>query len=78
MQQLIGAHVRHEHVTEALCVPNTTLKPLHEIRSEYAQIMCAAFLLAAGPGPWSLDALLQRRRHTATDELTPEHRLAHP
>lgn len=35
---------------------------LHEIRSEYAQIMTCLFLLAVGPGPWSLDALLQRRR----------------
>ena len=31
---------------------------LHEIRSEYAQIMSCIFLLIAGPGPWSLDALL--------------------
>jgi len=35
---------------------------LHEIRSEYAQIMTCIFLLAAGPGPWSLDALLLSRR----------------
>ena len=35
---------------------------LHEIRSEYAQIMSALFLLVAGPGPWSVDALLARRR----------------
>jgi uncharacterized membrane protein YphA (DoxX/SURF4 family) len=35
---------------------------LHEIRSDYAQIMSCIFLLAAGPGPWSLDAWLQRRR----------------
>jgi len=35
---------------------------LHEIRSDYAQLLCCAFLLAAGPGPWSLDAVLQRRR----------------
>jgi putative oxidoreductase len=34
---------------------------LHEIRSEYAQIMTSIYLLVAGPGPWSLDALLQRR-----------------
>jgi putative oxidoreductase len=35
---------------------------LHEIRSEYAQIMSVLFLLVAGPGPWSLDAILVRRR----------------
>jgi putative oxidoreductase len=29
---------------------------LHEVRSEYAQIMSCIFLLASGPGPWSLDA----------------------
>ena len=34
---------------------------LHEIRSEFAQIMTCIYLLAAGPGPWSLDAVLQRR-----------------
>jgi len=33
---------------------------LHEIRSDYAQIMCALFLLIAGPGPWSLDGILAR------------------
>ena len=31
---------------------------LHEIRSEYAQIMSCIFLLASGPGPWSVDAAL--------------------
>jgi putative oxidoreductase len=35
---------------------------LHESRSDYAQLLSCAFLLAAGPGPWSLDAVLQRRR----------------
>jgi uncharacterized membrane protein YphA (DoxX/SURF4 family) len=35
---------------------------LHEIRSDYAQIMSCIFLLAAGPGPWSLDAFLEKRR----------------
>jgi uncharacterized membrane protein YphA (DoxX/SURF4 family) len=35
---------------------------LHEIRSEYAQIMTCLFLLIAGPGPWSLDARMRRRR----------------
>ncbi len=32
---------------------------LHEIRSEYSQLLGCAFLLAVGPGPWSIDA---RRR----------------
>jgi hypothetical protein len=41
---------------------------LHEIRSEFAQIMTCIFLLAAGPGPWSLDALLQRRRRAGAAE----------
>jgi putative oxidoreductase len=35
---------------------------LHEIRSEYAQLMSVTFLLFAGPGPWSIDALAARRR----------------
>jgi uncharacterized membrane protein YphA (DoxX/SURF4 family) len=38
---------------------------LHEIRAEYAQIMSCIFLLAAGPGPWSLDAVLQKRRQSS-------------
>jgi len=32
---------------------------LHEIRSEYAQLMSCLFLLLAGPGRWSLDAWLR-------------------
>jgi len=32
---------------------------LHEIRSEYAQLLTTFFLLINGPGRWSLDALLQ-------------------
>jgi len=35
---------------------------LHEIRSEYAQLLTCAFLLVSGPGRWSVDALLARRR----------------
>ena len=41
---------------------------LHEIRSEYAQIMTCIYLLVAGPGPWSLDALLLRRRRATAAE----------
>ena len=35
---------------------------LHEIRSEYAQLASCAFFLLAGPGPWSVDAILSRQR----------------
>src|SRR4029453_2269586 len=35
---------------------------LHEIRSDYAQIMSVLFLLVAGPGPWSLEPVLARAR----------------
>jgi len=34
---------------------------LHEIRSDYAQILTVIFLLINGPGKWSLDAMLQRK-----------------
>jgi putative oxidoreductase len=40
---------------------------LHEIRSEYAQLMSCAFLLLSGPGPWSLDALLAQRREATVE-----------
>ena len=39
---------------------------LHEIRSEYAQLMTCAYLLLAGPGRWSIDALFASRRKTST------------
>jgi hypothetical protein len=39
---------------------------LHEVRSEYAQIMTVIFLLVNGPGRWSLDTLLQNRRSSIT------------
>jgi putative oxidoreductase len=35
---------------------------LHEVRSEYAQMMSVLFLGIVGPGPWSLDAVLARLR----------------
>jgi putative oxidoreductase len=37
---------------------------LHEIRSEYAQLLTVLFLLANGPGKWSLDAVLLRKFRT--------------
>jgi uncharacterized membrane protein YphA (DoxX/SURF4 family) len=44
---------------------------LHEIRSDYAQILTTAFLLVNGPGKWSLDALLLRKsaRVQASDPI---------
>jgi uncharacterized membrane protein YphA (DoxX/SURF4 family) len=51
---------------------------LHEIRSEWAQLLTTTFLLAAGPGPWSLDALRRRVRRPATEgiEAAPRPSLA--
>ena len=42
---------------------------LHEIRSEYAQIIVVLYLLINGPGKWSLDAVLARMGATRTREL---------
>ncbi len=39
---------------------------LHEIRSDYAQILTTTFLLINGPGRWSLDAVLSRK-HVETE-----------
>jgi putative oxidoreductase len=36
---------------------------LHEIRSEYAQILTTIFLLVNGPGMWSLDRVFKRKLH---------------
>jgi putative oxidoreductase len=55
---------------------------MHESRSDYAQILTSIFLLVAGPGPWSLDALLQgkrRARRQSSREIAsvaPEHSLS--
>ena len=46
---------------------------LHEIRSEYAQIMSCLFLLISGPGRWSLDAAL-----SSGDEETGERSVGAP
>src|SRR5881397_4109712 len=42
---------------------------LHEIRSEYAQIMSCIFLLISGPGPWSLDASLRSGEQGKRDSV---------
>jgi uncharacterized membrane protein YphA (DoxX/SURF4 family) len=53
---------------------------LHEIRSDYAQIMSVLFLFIAGPGPWSVDALIVRARrnrlaHSLAEGSPPPARL---
>jgi putative oxidoreductase len=48
---------------------------LHEIRSDYAQILTVIFLLVNGPGKWSLDAVLFRKwRQGAASDLVPSRR----
>ena len=42
---------------------------LHEIRSDYAQIITVIFLLINGPGRWSLDALLESKRQKVSDRV---------
>jgi uncharacterized membrane protein YphA (DoxX/SURF4 family) len=39
---------------------------MHETRSDYAQLLTSAFLMIAGPGKWSIDAVLARRRRAVT------------
>jgi putative oxidoreductase len=43
---------------------------LHEIRSEYAQLLTTLFLLIEGPGRWSLDALLARKQREDGPAMT--------
>ena len=44
---------------------------LHEVRSEYAQLLTALFLMLNGPGAWSLDAVLRKRRKSVVAQLVP-------
>jgi putative oxidoreductase len=52
---------------------------MHETRSDFAQLLNCAFLLIVGPGPWSLDALLQKRRthgvSSTTKDTEPSHKI---
>src|SRR5215475_8565922 len=40
---------------------------LHEIRSEYAQMLTVMFLMVNGPGKWSLDAMLPKWRKVVSE-----------
>jgi uncharacterized membrane protein YphA (DoxX/SURF4 family) len=44
---------------------------LHEIRSEYAQLLTCLFMTIVGPGVWSLDTWLARRKVAAQENLAP-------
>jgi putative oxidoreductase len=44
---------------------------LHESRSEYAQLLTSAFLMIAGPGRWSIDALRARASQQREDQGRP-------
>ena len=39
---------------------------LHEIRSEYAQLVCSLFVFLSGPGRWSIDAWMARKSKLTT------------
>lgn len=43
---------------------------LHEVRSEYAQMLTVMFLLVNGPGEWSLDAVLRKWRKAGVSETS--------
>ena len=43
---------------------------LHEIRSDYAQMLTCAFLLIAGPGRRSIDAMLTTKKQGARTDKT--------
>jgi uncharacterized membrane protein YphA (DoxX/SURF4 family) len=51
---------------------------LHEIRSEYAQLMTCLFLLVAGPGPWSLDARMRNAAPRQPSRIPSPARAAEP
>jgi putative oxidoreductase len=50
---------------------------LHESRSDWAQLLTSLYLIIVGPGRWSLDAVLQRRREPAVGATASEDLAAH-
>src|SRR5262249_2491328 len=50
---------------------------LHEIRSEYAQLMSVLYLGIVGPGAWSLDAALAMRKRSNALDTVGLSRLVH-
>ena len=44
---------------------------MHETRSDYAQLLTVMFLMLTGPGRWSLDALLGRKKEQRKLDALP-------
>jgi putative oxidoreductase len=66
----IAMYFGTSHLPLPAAPPRTGLwAVLHEIRSEYAQLMSAIFLMIVGPGPWSIDAVLSRRRRRYSGQV---------
>jgi len=42
---------------------------LHEVRSEYAQLLTVLFLMINGPGRWSLDAVLSQQKQESQGQV---------
>jgi uncharacterized membrane protein YphA (DoxX/SURF4 family) len=42
---------------------------MHESRADYGQLLTSLFLLVVGPGPWSLDAVLERMHRRRAERL---------
>ncbi len=42
---------------------------LHEVRSEYAQLLTVLFLMINGPGRWCLDAVLGKQQQESRGQV---------
>jgi putative oxidoreductase len=47
---------------------------LHEVRSEYAQLLTVVFLMINGPGRWSLDAVLHQKTEARSSQFVASRR----
>jgi putative oxidoreductase len=47
---------------------------LHEVRSEYAQLLTVVFLMIRGPGKWSLGAVLNRKQESRSQVVAASRR----
>ncbi len=47
---------------------------LHEVRSEYAQLLTVVFLMIRGPGKWSLGAVFNRKQESRSQVVAASRR----